>query len=127
MLRAEEEAVGDIALKDVMVGKEASDLRNLLQISYPVENGIVRNWDDMEHVWNHTFHDKFGINVKVRVAVAAPRGLRLVVGAETTWLPRCARCRRLLAARTQLTRAAVPSHAGRGCRQGPRGPQAASN
>lgn len=32
MLRAEEEAVGDVALKDIMVGQEASDYRNLLQV-----------------------------------------------------------------------------------------------
>lgn len=89
MLRAEEEAVGDVALKDVMVGKEASDLRNLLQISYPVENGIVRNWEDMEYVWNHTFHEKFGIDVKVCIAGARAgaslrrRGAQPVGSAQT--------------------------------------------
>lgn len=26
----------------------------------------MRNWEDMEHLWNFTFHDKMGIQVKVR-------------------------------------------------------------
>ena len=45
-----------------MVGEEASKLRSLLEISYPMENGVVRNWDDMCHVWDHTFYDKMGLD-----------------------------------------------------------------
>lgn len=26
-----------------------------------VENGIVRNWEDMEHLWNYTFYEKMKI------------------------------------------------------------------
>ena len=37
------------------VGQRVSDLRQLLDVSYPMENGIIRNWDDMELLWNHTF------------------------------------------------------------------------
>ncbi|XP_072031703.1 actin-related protein 2-B-like [Amphiura filiformis] len=47
--------VGDIEVKDLMVGDEASQLRSMLEVVYPMENGIVRNWDDMMHVWDHTF------------------------------------------------------------------------
>lgn len=38
-----------------MVGDEASALRSFLEISYPMENGVVRNWEDMCHVWDYTF------------------------------------------------------------------------
>jgi len=27
-----------------------------------VENGIVKNWEDMEHLWNYTFYEKMQIN-----------------------------------------------------------------
>lgn len=47
--------VGDIEIKDLMVGDEASQLRSMLECSYPMDNGIVRNWDDMMHVWDYTF------------------------------------------------------------------------
>ena len=45
-----------------MVGDEAAKVRAMLQVTYPIENGIVRNWDDMEHVWNYTFFEKMKIN-----------------------------------------------------------------
>ena len=44
-----------------MVGQEANKLRSYLELSYPMENGIVRNWDDMKHVWDHTFYDQLKI------------------------------------------------------------------
>lgn len=42
-------------LQDLMVGDEASELRSMLEVNYPMENGIVRNWDDMKHLWDYTF------------------------------------------------------------------------
>ncbi|KAG5683916.1 hypothetical protein PVAND_013174 [Polypedilum vanderplanki] len=50
--------IGDIEVKDLMVGDEASQLRSMLEISYPMENGMVRNWEDMCHVWDYTFGPK---------------------------------------------------------------------
>jgi actin-related protein 2 len=47
-----EEKVGQCEIKDIMVGDEASKLRMMLQITYPLENGIVRNWEDVEYVWD---------------------------------------------------------------------------
>jgi len=55
--------VGNIEIKDLMVGDEASQLRSMLECSYPMDNGIVRNWDDMMHVWDYTFGEtKLNIN-----------------------------------------------------------------
>ena len=44
-----------VTLQDLMVGDEASKLRHMLEVNYPMDNGIVRNWDDMKHVWDYTF------------------------------------------------------------------------
>jgi len=55
--------VGDIEIKDLMVGDEASQLRSMLECSYPMDNGIVRNWEDMMHVWDYTFGEtKLNVN-----------------------------------------------------------------
>ncbi|KAI8439722.1 hypothetical protein MSG28_013416 [Choristoneura fumiferana] len=54
IIRAENK-IGDIDVKDLMVGDEASQLRSMLEVSYPMENGVVRNWEDMCHVWDYTF------------------------------------------------------------------------
>lgn len=42
--------------KDEYIGDEAQQKRGVLKISYPIEHGIVMNWDDMEKIWNHTFY-----------------------------------------------------------------------
>lgn len=47
-----------------MVGDEASKLRSMLEVNYPMENGIVRNWDDMIHVWDYTFQEKLKVDPK---------------------------------------------------------------
>lgn len=36
----------------------------MLEVNYPMENGIVRNWDDMKHIWDFTFNDKLKIDAK---------------------------------------------------------------
>jgi actin-related protein 2 len=56
--------IDDIEVKDLMVGDEANKLRSLLELSYPMENGIVRNWEDMCHVWDYTFYNRMGIDPK---------------------------------------------------------------
>ncbi|CAK9297370.1 unnamed protein product [Gordionus sp. m RMFG-2023] len=45
----------EIEIKDIMVGDEASEARQFLEISYPMENGIVQNWNEMSQIWDYTF------------------------------------------------------------------------
>ena len=55
--------IEDIEVKDLMVGDEASKLRSMLEVNYPMENGMVRNWEDMLHVWDYTFGpEKLNLN-----------------------------------------------------------------
>ncbi|KAH9531855.1 hypothetical protein CY35_19G059100 [Sphagnum magellanicum] len=56
MLRYEED-LGDQELKDIVVGTACSEQRQQLEVTYPINNGIVQNWEDMGHVWDHTFYD----------------------------------------------------------------------
>jgi len=53
--------IDNVQIKDIMVGDEAARLRSMLQISYPLDNGIVRNWDDAYHLWNYTFEEKLKV------------------------------------------------------------------
>merc|ERR1711907_630898 len=52
--------------KDYYIGEEAQQKRGILILKYPLEHGIVQNWEDMEKVWKHTFDNE----------------LRMVVGDE---------------------------------------------
>lgn len=49
-----------------MCGDEASAVRSLLQISYPMENGIIRNWEDMGHLWDYSFYERMKIDTRGR-------------------------------------------------------------
>ena len=40
---------------DTFIGSKAQELRGLLKIRYPLEHGIVTNWDDMERIWTHVY------------------------------------------------------------------------
>ena len=44
--------------KDYYIGEEAQQKRGILILKYPLEHGIVQNWDDMEKVWRHTFDNE---------------------------------------------------------------------
>jgi len=62
ILRTEEQNGGDIQLKDIMCGDEAAAARSMLQITYPMENGIVKRWDDMQQLWDYTFYEKMKLD-----------------------------------------------------------------
>ena len=57
--------MNNLEIKDIMVGDEAAAVRSLLQISYPMENGIIRNWEDMGHLWDKCF-EKLGVDTRGR-------------------------------------------------------------
>ena len=47
-------------------GDEAAAARTMLQVSYPMENGIVKKWDDMQHLWDYTFYEKMKVDTTGR-------------------------------------------------------------
>jgi actin beta/gamma 1 len=48
--------------KSEYIGDEAQKMRGVLNLSYPIESGIVTNWDDMEKVWEYCFSNELRVD-----------------------------------------------------------------
>jgi actin-related protein len=42
----------------MFIGDEANSKRGILNLKYPIETGIINDWDDMQAVWHHTFFNE---------------------------------------------------------------------
>merc|ERR1712072_492011 len=47
-----------------MVGDEAEAARSNLEVTYPIDNGKITNWEDMEKVWDCAFYEKLKVDPK---------------------------------------------------------------
>jgi actin-related protein len=56
--RRRAEATSETDQKDQYIGKQALTNKDILTIHYPIEHGIVADWDDMEKIWHHTFSNE---------------------------------------------------------------------
>jgi len=47
--------------KECYLGDEAQKKRGVLKLTYPIEHGIITNWDHMEMIWHHTFYNELRV------------------------------------------------------------------
>lgn len=40
---------------DIFIGKKAEEYRGLLNIRYPMEHGVIEDWNDMERIWQYIY------------------------------------------------------------------------
>ena len=72
LLRAEE-GISSKIIKDITCGDECAKQRASLQVSYPLSNGMVQNWTDMNHLWKHTFDDVLKVDpTECRILLTEP-------------------------------------------------------
>ena len=38
-------------------GEKVQNMKNQLDLSYPISEGIIKNWEDMQLIWNYAFEE----------------------------------------------------------------------
>ena len=69
-------AMQGVTQKAEYIGDEAQQKRGVLNLKYPIANGIVSDWEDMEKVWHHTFYNELRVTpseVQGVLVTEAPR------------------------------------------------------
>lgn len=47
--------------RDYFVGDQVQYMQSMLSLHYPIEHGIISDWDDMEKLWQYIFSEKLGV------------------------------------------------------------------
>ncbi|CAL8315123.1 unnamed protein product [Lota lota] len=50
-----EEMMNNSSEREGFIGHDAQHMRGVLALRYPMKNGVIHNWDDMEKIWHHAF------------------------------------------------------------------------
>ena len=61
MLRYKQK-IENVELKPLMIGDEVIPVRSMLELSYPMEEGIIKNAEDMNLLWDYVLNIKLGID-----------------------------------------------------------------
>jgi len=59
--RSDKQMIG-VESKTEYIGDEAQKMRGVLNLKYPIESGIVTDWDDMEKVWAYCFNNELRVD-----------------------------------------------------------------
>ena len=51
--------------KNAYVGDEAQSKRGILNLNYPIDRGVVTNWNDMEKIWHHSLYNELCVAPEV--------------------------------------------------------------
>ena len=56
------EKLEEIELKPIMIGDEVVPVRSLLELAYPMKEGIIVNDEDIGLLWEYCIRKKLGVN-----------------------------------------------------------------
>eukprot|EP00455_Lapot_gusevi_P052579 TRINITY_DN8022_c0_g1_i5.p1 TRINITY_DN8022_c0_g1~~TRINITY_DN8022_c0_g1_i5.p1 ORF type:complete len:374 (-),score=46.98 TRINITY_DN8022_c0_g1_i5:146-1267(-) len=70
--------------KDSYVGDEAQLKRDVLDVTYPIQQGLIINWDEMEKLWQHTFDVELGVSPADRPVLLSEPPLNRKANREKT-------------------------------------------
>lgn len=47
--------------KNIYIGNDAEKKRGVLSLTYPIAQGIVKNWDDMKQIWEYCYYNELRV------------------------------------------------------------------
>lgn len=54
------------------MGSKAEEHKGILKLEYPMEHGIVKNWNDMEKIWSYIYsRDNLNVNSEHHAVIRA--------------------------------------------------------
>ena len=68
--------------EETYIGENARAKQSILDISNPIEHGVVTNWDDMEALWHYIFKEKLDISSKNRNVVLTEPSVNPTINRE---------------------------------------------
>ncbi|MHA1595984.1 MAG: actin, cytoplasmic 2 [Candidatus Baldrarchaeia archaeon] len=48
--------------REYYIGQEAMAYKGVLRLVYPIEHGVIKDWDAMEKIWHYTFYNELRVN-----------------------------------------------------------------
>ena len=48
--------------KDYYIGNKLKEQMNALSLHYPIKEGSIQNWDEMEKIWNYIFYEELCVD-----------------------------------------------------------------
>jgi len=60
--RSEKSMMVGVEPKSEYIGDEATKLKGVLNLTYPIESGIVKEWDLMEKIWTYCFENELRVD-----------------------------------------------------------------
>ena len=65
-------------VKEFFIGSDAETQKEKVKYVYPIEQGVVNNWDEMEKIWGHVFFNELKVdssehNVMLTEAAMRPK------------------------------------------------------
>jgi len=71
------------AAREYYIGDEAQSKRALLSLTSPIDHGVVKNWDDLEHIWEHVLINELRVNpLQHHVMMTDPGGTAVKLNRE---------------------------------------------
>lgn len=55
--------------KEFYIGSETTEKKTMLDLYYPIESGVINNWDQMEQIWSYAYETELAVDPSEHAAL----------------------------------------------------------